>query len=100
MLPGGKIPQVVVSIDHHRMVEARGCRRKARAVTQAAAQTAQFLNSISDHRPYAAYHLIALRGARQDGELTNQLRRPAPQVIFVARTTARTIMAMSVLACP
>jgi integrase len=30
-----------------------------------AAQTAQFLHHISDHRLYAAYHLIALRGLRR-----------------------------------
>ncbi len=30
-----------------------------------AAQTAQFLDSIEDHRLYAAYHLIALRGLRR-----------------------------------
>ena len=30
-----------------------------------AAQTAQFLRSIQDHRLYAAYHLIALRGLRR-----------------------------------
>jgi integrase len=30
-----------------------------------AAQTAQFLRSIEDHRLYACYHLIALRGLRR-----------------------------------
>jgi integrase len=30
-----------------------------------AAQTAQFLHAIEDHRLYAAYHLIALRGLRR-----------------------------------
>jgi len=30
-----------------------------------ATQTAQFLHSIKDHRLYAAYHLIALRGLRR-----------------------------------
>jgi hypothetical protein len=31
-----------------------------------AAQTAQFLHSITDHRSYAAYHLIAFRRLRRD----------------------------------
>jgi integrase len=30
-----------------------------------AAQTAQFLNAIEEHRLYAAHHLIALRGLRR-----------------------------------
>jgi hypothetical protein len=38
---------------------------RIRATLWAAAQTAQFLNSIAGHRLYAAYHLIALRGLRR-----------------------------------
>jgi len=38
-----------------------------------AQQTAQFLASIEDHRLYAAYHLIALRGLRS-GEAARRLR--------------------------
>jgi integrase len=63
-LPGARRPRAVVwtqnRIEHWR----RTGERPAVAVW-IAAQTAQFLHAIEDHRLYAAYHLIALRGLRR-----------------------------------
>ncbi|GAA4632440.1 hypothetical protein GCM10023196_065900 [Actinoallomurus vinaceus] len=63
-LPGARRPRAVVwttsRVEHWR----RSGERPAVAVWTAA-QTAEFLHGIEDHRLYAAYHLIALRGLRR-----------------------------------
>ncbi|MDL4775211.1 tyrosine-type recombinase/integrase [Actinomadura xylanilytica] len=63
-LPGARRPRAVVwtsaRVEHW---EKTG-ERPAVAVWTAA-QTAEFLYAIGDHRLYAAYHLIALRGLRR-----------------------------------
>ncbi|MFF5260612.1 tyrosine-type recombinase/integrase [Actinomadura viridis] len=63
-LPGARRPRAVVwtsaRVEHW---EKTG-ERPAVAVWTAA-QTAEFLHAVRDHRLYAAYHLIALRGLRR-----------------------------------
>src|SRR5512139_639370 len=63
-LPGARRPRAVVwtqaRIEHW---ERTGERPPVAVWT--AAQTAEFLHGIRDHRLYAAYHLIALRGLRR-----------------------------------
>jgi integrase len=63
-LPRARRPRAVVwtpaRVEHWQ----RTGERPAVAVWTAA-QTAQFLHAIEDHRLYAAYHLIALRGLRR-----------------------------------
>jgi integrase len=63
-LPGARRPRAVVwtsaRVEHW---EKTGERPPVAVWT--AAQTAEFLHAIGDHRLYAAYHLIALRGLRR-----------------------------------
>jgi integrase len=63
-LPGARRPRAVVWTQNRIEHWQRTGERPAVAVWTAA-QTAQFLHAIDDHRLYAAYHLIALRGLRR-----------------------------------
>jgi integrase len=63
-LPKARRPKAVVWTPYRIEAWRRTGERPVVAVWTAA-QTAQFLNSISEHRLYAAYHLIALRGLRR-----------------------------------
>jgi integrase len=63
-LPRARHPRAVVWSPYRVEQWKRTGERPAVAVWTAA-QTAQFLRSIQDHRPYAAFHLIALRGLRR-----------------------------------
>jgi integrase len=63
-LPGARRPRAVVWTSTRVEHWERTAERPAVAVWSAA-QTAEFLHAIGDHRLYAAYHLIALRGLRR-----------------------------------
>jgi integrase len=63
-LPRARRPRAVVWSPYRVEQWQRTGERPAVAVWTAA-QTAQFLRSIQDHRLYAAFHLIALRGLRR-----------------------------------
>ena len=63
-LPRARRPRAVMWTPGRIELWQRTGERPAVAVWTAA-QTAQFLNTIEDHRLYAAYHLIALRGLRR-----------------------------------
>jgi integrase len=63
-LPKARRPKAVVWTPYRIEAWRRTGERPAVAVWTAA-QTAQFLNNIQEHRLYAAYHLIALRGLRR-----------------------------------
>ena len=49
----------------HRVEQWRRTGERPAVAVWTAQQTAQFLHSIEEHRLYAAYHLIALRGLRR-----------------------------------
>jgi integrase len=63
LLPARRPHAVVWTDDQIRLWQRTGVRPVVAIWT--AAQTAQFLHSITGHRLYAAYHLIALRGLRR-----------------------------------
>jgi integrase len=63
-LPRARRPRAVVW-SPYRIEQWRRTGERPAVAVWTAAQTAQFLRSIEDHRLYAAYHLIALRGLRR-----------------------------------
>jgi integrase len=63
-LPRARRPRAVVW-SPYRVDQWRRTGERPAVAVWTAAQTAQFLHSIEDHRLYAAYHLIALRGLRR-----------------------------------
>ena len=63
-LPRARRPRAVVWTPY-RVGQWRRSGERPPVAVWTARQTAQFLTSIQDHRLYAAYHLIALRGLRR-----------------------------------
>jgi integrase len=63
-LPRARRPRAVVW-SRYRVEQWRQTGERPVVAVWTAAQTAQFLCGIEDHRLYAAYHLIALRGLRR-----------------------------------
>jgi integrase len=63
-LPRARRPRAVVW-SPYRVEQWRRTGERPAVAVWTAAQTAQFLHSIEDHRLYAAFHLIALRGLRR-----------------------------------
>ena len=63
-LPRPRRPRAVVW-SPYRVEQWRRTGERPAVAVWTAAQTAQFLRSIDDHRLYAAFHLIALRGLRR-----------------------------------
>src|SRR6516225_12086024 len=63
-LPRARRPRAVVWTPY-RIEQWRRTGERPPVAVWTAQQTAQFLRSIEDHRLYAAYHLIALRGLRR-----------------------------------
>ncbi|MGH3191902.1 MAG: tyrosine-type recombinase/integrase [Streptosporangiaceae bacterium] len=63
-LPRARRPRAVVWTPY-RIEQWRRTGERPAVAVWTAQQTAQFLRSIEDHRLYAAYHLIALRGLRR-----------------------------------
>jgi integrase len=63
-LPRARRPRAVVWTPY-RVGQWRRSGERPPVAVWTARQTAQFLSSIRDHRLYAAYHLIALRGLRR-----------------------------------
>jgi integrase len=63
-LPRARRPRAVVWTPY-RFEQWRRTGEQPAVAVWTATQTAQFLRSIEDHRLYAAYHLIALRGLRR-----------------------------------
>jgi integrase len=63
-LPRAHRPRAVVW-SPYRVEQWRRTGERPAVAVWTAAQTAQFLHSIEDHRLYAAFHLIALRGLRR-----------------------------------
>ena len=63
-LPRARRPRAVVWTPY-RIEQWRRTGERPPVAVWTAQQTAQFLASIEDHRLYAAYHLIALRGLRR-----------------------------------
>ncbi len=63
-LPRARRPRAVVWTPY-RVEQWRRTGERPAVAVWTAAQTAQFLASIEEHRLYAAYHLIALRGLRR-----------------------------------
>jgi integrase len=90
-LPRARRPRAVVWTPNRVEHWQRSGERPAVAVWTAA-QTAQFLHAITDHRLYAAYYLIALRGLRR-GEAAGlrQLSYPASS----AKASTRSVIKAS-----
>src|SRR6266700_3115982 len=65
-LPRASRPRAVVWTPY-RVDEWRRTEERPPVAVWTAAQTAEFLASIQEHRLYAAYHMIALRGLRGSG---------------------------------
>jgi integrase len=63
-LPRARRPRAVVWTPF-RVEQWRRTGERPAVAVWTAAQTAQFLNGIEEHRLYAAYHLVALRGLRR-----------------------------------
>jgi integrase len=63
-LPRARRPRAVVW-SPYRVEQWRRTGERPAVAVWTATQTAQFLHSIEDHRLYAAFHLIALRGLRR-----------------------------------
>jgi integrase len=63
-LPKARRPRAVVWTPY-RIEQWRRTGERPAVAVWTAAQTAQFLHAITEHRLYAAYHLIALRGLRR-----------------------------------
>jgi integrase len=63
-LPRSRRPRAVVWTED-RVAEWRATGERPVVAVWTAAQTARFLHAIREHRLYAAYHLIALRGLRR-----------------------------------
>lgn len=63
-LPRARRPRAVVW-SPYRIEQRRRTGERPAVAVWTASQTAQFLHAIEEHRLYAAYHLIALRGLRR-----------------------------------